>query len=292
MPPTRPRSVLVVGDQRKGGSVSAIEAFAEGLRGRVDQVVVVLDREAPLHDVEGELVVVLGGDGSLLSAARRMGRNQRPTLGINLGRLGFLTAFDHRRAGDAVDLALAGELHEEPRLMLECVVERSDGSRTEPVLCLNDGVLTRAAAAGMVTVSALRGTQELATYTGDGLIVATPVGSTAYSLAAGGPLVSPDMGALVLTPLASHSLNARALVIPVDQGVVLTVTETGASESCPLIVDGQVSLEVRVGDRVVLCPAPVAFRHLTRGPGSFYEVLREKFGWAITPRARVRDLRS
>ncbi len=281
-------SVLVVGDERKGGTRAAVGEFADWLRGRVGEVTVVIDREAPLDHHRCDLLVVLGGDGSLLSAARRMGHNQMPTLGINLGRLGFLTAFGREQAREAVDSALAGRLHEEPRQMLSCAIERG-GSSSAPVLCLNDAVLARAPRGGMVTVTAARGELELATFTGDGVIVATPVGSTAYSLAAGGPLVSPEMDALILTPLASHTLSARSLVVPVDDGVELHVQETGGTDSCPLTLDGQVTLEVEPDDRVHLRPAAVAFRHLTRGPGSFFEILRDKFGWAVTPRQRVQD---
>ena len=197
-------SVLVVGDERKGGSRRAIDDFADWLRGEVGQVTVVFDRDEPLDHHECDLVLVFGGDGSLLGAARRMGQNQMPTLGINLGRLGFLTAFGHEQVRVAVHRALAGELHEERRIMLSVCVARADGSSTEPVLCLNDGVLSRSASAGIVTLTAARHDSELATYSGDGLIVATPVGSTAYSLAAGGPILAPDMDALVLTPLASR----------------------------------------------------------------------------------------
>jgi len=283
-------SVLVVGDERKGGSSRAIDEFAEWLRGRVESVTVVMARDASLEHHECDLVLVLGGDGSILSAARRMGQNQMPTLGINLGRLGFLAAFGHEHAREAVDLALAGKLEEERRLMLSCSVARESGEISGSVLCLNDVVLTRSAEDSMVTLTAHRGDTEVATYTGDGLIVATPVGSTAYSLAAGGPLLAPTVAALVLTPLASHTLSARSLVVPVDGGLELSMQDDGAGEICTLVVDGQVSLPVAPGDRVAVRPASVEFRHLTRGSGSFYEILRDKLGWAITPRQRVRDL--
>jgi len=283
-------SVLVVGDERKGGSVQAIEQFADWLRSRVEQVTVVMDREADLEHHRCDLVVVFGGDGSLLGAARRMGHNQMPTLGINLGRLGFLTAFGHEQAREAVEKALVGELHEERRLMLECSVERGGGEATRPTLCLNDVVLGRLAASSMVTLTAERDGGELSRYTGDGVIVATPVGSTAYSLAAGGPLLSPGLDALILTPLASHTLSARSLVVPVQNGLDLRVHDCGGADSCALVLDGQVQLDVGLDDRVLLRPASVAFRHLTRGPGSFFEILQDKFGWSVTPRQRVGDL--
>ena len=283
-------SVVVVGDERKGGSHGAIDRFVEWLRTRVDEVHVVVDRTKPL-DHGADLAVVLGGDGSILSAARRMGDRQMPTLGINLGRLGFLTAFGHESAADAVELALSGKLHEERRMMLSCHVETDAGPITEPTLCLNDAVLSRSAEAGIVTLTAARDQHELATYSGDGVIVATPVGSTAYSLAAGGPLVSPGLDALILTPLASHTLSARSLVVTAEDGLDVWVQESGGADGCPLVLDGQVPSVVPQNARVCIRRAPVAFRHLTRGPASFFETLRDKFGWAVTPRQRVRTVR-
>lgn len=279
-------SVLVLGDERKGGSRAVVAEFARWLGDRVDQVDVVMDRESSLESVEADLVMVFGGDGSLLAAARRMGHNQMPTLGINLGRLGFLTAFSEARAREAAEAYLQGELREEERLLLECHVETADGSATEPVLCLNDGVLNRASAAGLVTLAAFRNGEELATYHGDGLIVATPVGSTAYSLAAGGPVMAPSMDALVLTPLASHTLTIRPLVVPVAGGLSLVVQDSGGETACPFLIDGQVTMQVPMGGRAVLAPAPVRFRHVTRGPGRFFEVFREKFGWSDLPRPK------
>jgi NAD+ kinase len=279
-------SVLVLGDERKGGSQDVVEEFSQWLEGRVDRVNVIMDRESSLATVQADLVIVFGGDGSLLAAARRMGQNQMPTLGINLGRLGFLTAFSNAQVRDAAEAFLSGGLQEEQRLLLECHVVAPDGSQSESVLCLNDGVLSRASAAGLVTMTAFRNGEELATYHGDGLIVATPVGSTAYSLASGGPVMAPSMDALVLTPLASHTLSIRPLVVPVAGGLELLVQDTGGAETCPFLLDGQVTMQVAVGGRAVLSPAKVRFRHITRGPGSFFEVFREKFGWSDLPRPK------
>ena len=247
-------SVLVLGDERKGGSRAVVEEFSEWLRDRTDDVEVVMDRESSLEDIKADLVIVFGGDGSLLAAARRMGTNQMPTVGINLGRLGFLTAFSGARARDAAEAYFEGKLHEEERLLLFCRVLHRDGSSTEPVLCLNDGVLSRARTAGMVTLAAFCHGDELATYYGDGLVVATPVGSTGYSLAAGGPVLSPSMNALVLTPLASHTLSIRPLVLPVEGGVELVVRDTGGADTCPFQIDGQITFQLPVGDRAVLSP--------------------------------------
>jgi NAD+ kinase len=279
------KKILLVGDPKKGGARAAVEELALWLRGKAS-VQIELDREASLEAADADLVVVFGGDGSMLGAARRMGRRQKPALGINLGRLGFLTAFGSEQAAAGVQQWIDGKLVEEPRLMLEAVVQRGDGSTSAAVRCLNDAVLTRHAAAGIVTIAAVRPDRELATYIGDGVIVSTPVGSTAYSLAAGGPILSPRLDALVLTPLASHTLSVRPLVVAVNQGIDLVVQDAGGADACVLVLDGQVTLPVRQQEQVRLRRAEQPFRHVTRGPASFFQILREKFGWSDAPRQR------
>ncbi|MDA0373284.1 MAG: NAD(+)/NADH kinase [Planctomycetota bacterium] len=279
------RRVLIVGDERKGKVAQLVAPVAEQLRGDGNEVEVEFRRDVSLEGrTEVDLVVVFGGDGSILGAARRMGATQLPTLGINLGRLGFLTAFSPEDALEGIRAALRGELVEEPRMMLAASVERVSGESTAPVPFLNDAVLVREPSAGMVTIHASRVDRDLAVYTGDGLVVATPSGSTAYSLAAGGPVMSPRLEAMVLTPLAPHTLTLRPLVLPVGGGLSLVVRETGGEGPCVLTVDGQIPIEVRAGDRVHITPTDVRFRQLTHGPGSFFRTLREKFGWADMPR--------
>lgn len=289
MPSSRPliRKLLLVGDERKGDFRASIQQHAEWLAGRGCSCEIVTDRESSLADREADAVVVWGGDGSLLATARRMGKNQLPTLGINRGRLGFLTALESEHSRQALEMLLAGELHEEQRQMFACDVRGADGSIGEPVLGLNDVVVSRAAVGGMILLRALRGAVELATYRGDGLIAATALGSTAYSMAAGGPVLTPDLDALVLTPLASHSLSARPLVLPNADGVEIEVVETGNKKYAYCMVDGQVQLQVPLGARVVMSPAATRFRQLGLGPSHFFRVLKAKFGFAgVMPHRR------
>jgi NAD+ kinase len=282
----RGKRLLLVGDERKGGSKALIQHHATWLTGRGCAIEIVMDRESSLAEREADAVVVWGGDGSLLATARRMGTNQRPTLGINRGRLGFLTSFEHEDSQQALEMLLAGELHEAPRLMYWCSMQGLDGSATEPVLGLNDVVVSRAAVGGMILLRALRGGTELATYRGDGLITATALGSTAYSMAAGGPVLAPDLNAVVLTPLASHTLSARPMVLPVDNGVDIEVVETGNKKYAYAQIDGQVQMQVPVGGRVLLRPADVRFRHLGLGPSHFFQVMHGKFGFTGVTKGR------
>lgn len=277
--PARPR-ILLVGDERKGGTGEVVERHAAFLRQRGCEVQVVVERDTPLPQPAADAVVVFGGDGSLLGTARRMGRDQRPTLGINRGRLGFLTAFEYDQVDRALQMLLAGELQETQRFMFWCTVVDADGRELEPVLGTNDVVVGRAGAGGMIIVTARQDGTELCSYRGDGLIAATALGSTAYSMAAGGPVLVPELDALVLTPLASHSLNARPLVLPVGSGVEIELVETTAVDYAYCQIDGQVQMQVPVGGRVRLFPAPMRFRQLGHGPGYFFDVLHAKFGFA------------
>lgn len=281
-----PRRVLLVGDERKGGSTAVVQAHARWLQQRGIEVDVVVDRDSSLEGVPADCVVVFGGDGSLLATARRMGERQLPTLGINRGRLGFLTAFEFEHAEQALTALLAGELQEERRQMIRCSTVASDGSSFGPILGLNDVVTSRAAVGGIITLRALRHGSEVATYRGDGLIVATAAGSTAYSMAAGGPVLSPDLDALVLTPLASHTLSARPLVLPVGEGLDIELVETSGKRHAYCQIDGQVQAQVPVGGIVQLRPSATRFRHLGPGPSHFFRVLHGKFGFADLPRRR------
>ena len=276
--------VLVLGDERKGQVRELLRELVAHLRDRGHEVEVDLTLDSSLVDKQADLVAVLGGDGSLLGAARRMGANQMPTVGVNLGRLGFLTAFDPEHALAGIDRALAGGMVEEPRLMLRCTLTRADGSRRDLGLCLNDCVVGREPVAGMITVHARRVDRDLAVYSGDGLVLATPVGSTAYSLAAGGPVMSPRLDAIVLTPLAPHMLTLRPLVLPIDSGIELQVVEAGGERVAHVSIDGQVHEPLRDGDTVRAERSEYRFRHLTEGPASFFRILRKRFGWADVPR--------
>ena len=268
------KRVLVLGDQSKGGVCRLLATLRPWLEERCVLVDVLLDREAPI-DVEADLIVVLGGDGSILSAARRMASRQLPTLGINMGKLGFLAEVRLEHVEEAIEAALRGELEEERRLLVECSATQLGAA----VHVLNDVVVQRGSERGMVTIGVRVGGAEVAQYVGDGLIVATPVGSTAYSLASGGPILAPNVEALVLTPLASHALPVRPLVVPADQEVELSLV-AGAGR---LILDGQCDYGIELGERVVVRPSQDRFRLLSRKPGDFFEILRKKFGWAGSP---------
>ncbi len=276
---------LLVGDAKKGGTADVISRHAAWLEERGVATTQVTDRDASLRDLPADVVVVWGGDGSLLAAARRMGDRQRPTLGINRGRLGFLTAFEDEQSEQALEMLLAGGLCEETRQMFRCSADQQDAGPGN-VLGLNDVVLSRAGAGGMIIVRVRRGDADIGTYRGDGVIAATATGSTAYSMAAGGPVLAPDLDAVVLTPLATHSLSAHPVVLSLGAGLELEVVETGDMPYAHCSVDGQVHIQVQAGTRISMRPAPMRFRHLIQNPNQFFDVLVAKFGFAGMARSR------
>ncbi len=271
--------VLLLGDPKKGHVRRILDGYLPWIEARCEVVGVSLDREEDLEGYEADLCLVFGGDGTILSAARRMGRRQIPTLGVNLGRLGFLAEVTREGIEEVLEQAFAGRLEEEKRLLLECELPGERG----PVLLLNDVVVQRGESRSLIGISTHVDEEYVTTYVGDGLVLASPVGSTAYSLAAGGPILAPDLDAYVLTPLAPHALPVRPLVVSGRHALRLTVEGPSGRPCGTVTIDGQVRVEVRGGDRIGVRVSKTRFRLLTSKGNDFFRILRKKFGWAGSP---------
>lgn len=222
---------------------------------------------------QSDLIVVLGGDGTLLSMARTIGDLGIPIVGVNLGDLGFLTATTLDEMIPALDALLRGQMVIEERMMLATRVVR-DGQAVASWLGLNDTVITKAAMSRIINLSVSIDGQHAILYRADGLIVSTPTGSTAYSLSAGGPILYPTLDGVVLTPICSHTLTNRPIVVPGGQRVEVTLL---TSQEVMLTVDGQVGFGLREGDVVDVERAATAIR-LVRFK-DFFSVLRTKLKW-------------
>jgi NAD+ kinase len=223
-----------------------------------------------------QLIVVLGGDGTLLSAARAIGGREVPLFAVNLGSLGFLTAITQDNIFPELQRMLDGEHRVGKRRMLRCELWRGDRLIAN-YDALNDVVLTKAALARVIDLEVYWNEHFICNYKADGLIVSTPTGSTAYSLAAGGPIIFPQVEAMTLTPICPHMLTNRPVIVP-DTGEI-TVWARSEDEGTYLTVDGQVGQPLKHDDRVV-CRRSEFSLQLVRPPSMlFFDVLRQKLKW-------------
>ncbi|MBI4508806.1 MAG: NAD(+)/NADH kinase [Deltaproteobacteria bacterium] len=242
-------------------------------------------REVPETELaaQADMLVVLGGDGTLLHAASLLNSRVVPLLGINLGRLGFLTPFDPHEAKEALSRALRGELPVEERMRLRVILMR-EGAEPIERLALNDAVVAQGAMARLIELLALLDGHRITLYKADGLIVATPTGSTAYSLAAGGPILTPGQAAMAITPICPHTLTNRPLVVPATAGI--TVQLEGETRSAILTVDGQWAHALAPGDRVRIEQASLPLP-LYRSGKNYFEILRDKLKWGEREASRT-----
>ncbi len=224
---------------------------------------------------ELDLVIVLGGDGTLLSAARTTAALDAPLLGVNLGSLGFLTEVPPESLYSMLDAIAEGRAPIEHRALMQCELLRGDEVRGN-YLVFNDAVVNKTALARLNTYDLHIDKTFVASYRADGMIVATPTGSTAYSLSAGGPVMMPTVKAFVITPVAPHSLTHRPLVVP--DSVEIEILLRSEEEVAYLSLDGQPGLDLRDGDRV-RCRRSQHQVNLFRSGSDFFEVLRSKFKW-------------
>jgi len=278
------RRVLVLGDGRRTGVPEAAARIRRYIGGRARIVATDLKGTRNLARVKADLALVLGGDGAILAVARRMGDNAVPILGVKFGKLGFLTELREDEIEDALDRWLEGRLPPpRPRMRVRCEIRRGGRpARGAPGhhWALNEIVLERYGPRTVIIHLNVDG-RYATTYRGDGLIVSTPVGSTAHSLAAGGPLVDPSLEGFVLTPMCPHSLANRPLVLPPGSAIELELEAGGPTALC--VADGQQILEVRAGDRVAIRRARKPALLQGTGRRGFFEVLRERLHWGLPP---------
>lgn len=224
-----------------------------------------------------DLMVVLGGDGTMLRASSVVGDRGRPVLGINLGHLGFLTAFAPSEARAAVSAAIRGELPITERMRIEVTFRRA-GAPPVVRTALNDAVIHQGAMARLVDLEAYVDGHFVATFRADGLIVATPTGSTAYNMAAGGPIVIPAQAAMTLTPICAHSLTNRPLVVPSNSVIKLQLGGDNRGGGVVITMDGQWAHSFMPGDVAEVTAAKTPLR-VYAGTKSYFDIMRDKLNW-------------
>ena len=269
-----------------------LPGILQGLLRLAPELGLELEFEREMHEVAGagkrledpqsiDALITLGGDGTLLRGARLLDGAAVPILGINLGRLGFLTTCGTDDVDKALRLLASNEYLAEARMALHAYAVDGNGARREEWRALNDFVVHKGGFARVVRVGIAVNGESIGTYAADGVIVSTPTGSTAYSLSAGGPVVVPIVESILLTPISAHALGVRPLVVPADAEVAIDTSQS--SEALMVTVDGQVGTELVPGEMLVVRRAanPV---HIIRLPGtSFFDRMRAKLGWGGPP---------
>jgi len=223
-----------------------------------------------------DMVIVLGGDGTLISVAREIGELEVPIFGVNLGSLGFLTEITRQELFPVLKRVLAGEYALSDRLMLDVSVERA-GEIVSSYRVLNDVVINKGALARIIDMKAWVGDSYLTTYKADGLIISSPTGSTAYNMAAGGPIIYPGTDCLVITPICPHMLSNRPMIIPADS--VIRIDVMFQDEEVQLTADGQVGMLLLADDIVTIRRASSRTRLIVSPDKEYFQLLRTKLRW-------------
>mgnify|MGYP001186270254 CR=1 FL=1 len=283
------KAIGVVGNPNKGHVLESIARLTDWARGKGLEILLEKEAAARLgvrgyHGGElgsrADLVVTMGGDGTLLQAARIMRKSSVPILGVNMGTFGYLTVINLNEMFDALEGVLEGEFRTESRMMLDVAVRDEQGESFECSV-LNDVVINRGNYSRMVDLETHVDGQYLTSYRADGLIVSTPTGSTAYSLSAGGPIVLPVLNTIILNPICPHTLTNRPVILPdtVVLKIMLWTREAGAIMSC----DGQVTYHLKTGDAITVRKSDYVTNLVVSPRRDYLQILRSKLGWGGSP---------
>lgn len=274
--------IMLLGNAHRPGVKEEASRLREILGCHCEIAVFDLLQKKDLTGVTADVAIVLGGDGAILRAARQMGYQQTPVLGINLGKLGFLADLTTDELCSCLPLVVAKQFSVTWHLMFECTVTGPAGKQVH--LGLND-VVIRSGTPFHIMDLQVRVAEEVASaFSGDGLIVSTPIGSTAYNLSAGGPILGQEIQAFVITPICPHSLTNRPLVESADKELAISLLHD--SPGATLIIDGQETHNLTVAHQVTVRRAPVRFGLVKIHGHTYYQTLRDKLRWGAGPNYR------
>ncbi len=276
------KKVLILGNMDKPGVADEIDSLMGFFEPLVD-VVAVLPARGSLDAnlARADLCVVFGGDGTLLSAARMLVDTGVPLLGVNLGKLGFLAEFSVEHLRKHFADILAGKAPVTERMMLQVCIHCNHHTERFASPAANDVVVAAGEPFRIIDLAVNRGDVQIARYSGDGLIVATPTGSTGYNMSAGGTIMEPTLRAVAITPIAPHTLSLRPIAVAIDQPI--TVRAERVNTGSAVIVDGQVRADFRDGDTIEITPARTPLRIITHPGLSFFQTLSTKLKWGLNP---------
>ncbi len=279
----------IIANTRKPGAADVINRLrralgAHGFESRLDPGAATLVNETSSTDTSDfaattDLAIVLGGDGTMLHAIANLGNYDKPVAGINIGTLGFLTTCTDAEIPEFAAALAAGKTNTSTRTMLTATVHRA-GQPAESYTALNEIAVARGETGRLVALRVAVNGEHLNDYRADGLLIATPTGSTAYSLSAGGPLISPAAGVFLITPICPHSLSQRSLVVA-DDVAIRIAPESLEDDASPLLftADGRDKSRIYPGDHIEVAKSPRVLHLLRLADHSFYEALRRKLQW-------------
>jgi NAD+ kinase len=227
-----------------------------------------------------QLIIVLGGDGTMLRAARHLAKYSVPIVGINMGSFGYLTEVNFNEMYSALEFILAGDYATERRMMLDVTISHGKTVISAGTV-LNDVVINRGNLSRIVELEVAINDQYLMTFKADGLIISTPTGSTAYSLSAGGPIVYPEKDLIIINPICPHTLTNRPIIIPQDSD--LRITMWSKEKGATLTLDGQESFRIKSGDVINVKRSKLVTKLVLSPHRSYWEILRSKLGWGGLP---------
>lgn len=265
--------IITKKDDSRSGSYATI--VSDWLQQR--RIAVSMNRITPDLD----MLIVLGGDGTLLHIAEEAARHQIPVLGINLGNLGFLTELTENETFKALERILGGKLTVENRLMLKARL-KSKGQLTDSHYALNDVVINKNALDRLLRLSTKADEEYITTYKADGLIFSSPTGSTAYNLSAGGPLVYPGLATITVTPICPFMLSSRPIILPANKRINTRFDAVNHSDQAQIIIDGHPSWEMKDGDELEIETAEQCLQLIVSSSRNYFTILRNKLHWGVS----------
>ena len=278
---SKPKVILFCDTNRPNAS-EAVEQFLDFAGNKVDVLANCFETGCDLDTLrQADYAVVFGGDGTILGAARQLCQSKVPVIGVNVGKLGYLAEFSIQELQQQFERISSGDVFIEKRMIMDCAVRRGDEVVFRST-AVNDAVIAAGAPFNMIEMKLTVQKEKLAVCIGDGIIVSTPTGSTAYNLSAGGPIVSAGLSAIVITPVCPHSLSFRPIVINADSQVAIEMVRM--NDQTTLLLDGQVQRELELGDIIEIQKHDGQFLVVNNPMRTQWETLVSKLNWAGKPR--------
>lgn len=278
------KKIIILGNKKKKKIRETIAELEPLFREKAHVSIIDTSDEHETESLSADLAFVFGGDGAILAACRRLNGRQIPLMGVHLGKFGFLAELTPEEVSQTLEKIFAGEYTISQRMLLTCEVIRSN-QIIKKTSGLNDAVISRSSLSRLVSIKLYINGKEVTTYSSDGLIISTPSGSTAHSLSAGGPVVTPDMDAFIITPICPHTLSNRPLVISGDSKIEME--PVSESKGIGLTIDGQIYTDIMANDKIRVEKAKEKLHLIDTQTRTFYDVLREKLNWRGHPTYNV-----